>query len=84
MENEYENDNITYDSLDTFHEQQSISKYKKKSLIYSWRVKAMLNYLKSMTLNDECGKKDINKVIDNYLRFVDEKIDAQVIRTFNE
>lgn len=50
-----------------------------KKLLYSWRVKAMLNYLKSMTRDDQCDKKDIEKVIDNYIDFVNETDDAKVL-----
>lgn len=44
---------------------------RKDSVIYKWRVKAMLIYIRHMI--EKCkSKDDIVNVIDNYLKFIDE------------
>lgn len=55
-----------------------------KSAIYSWRVKAMLNYLKSMITDKDSSKEEILKVIDNYLQFTDETVDYGALYTAQE
>ena len=52
---------------------------KKKKLIYSWRVIAMLNYLRAMLCDKDVERDDFRKVIDNYITFTEETIDARII-----
>lgn len=51
----------------------------KKNAIFTWRVKAMLNYLKTMAMEKDCTKEEIAKVIDNYIKFTDETSDCAFV-----
>lgn len=48
----------------------------KKKLLYVWRVKNMLKSIKELLYDDECERKDIEKVIDGYLDFVENSSDC--------
>ena len=47
----------------------------KKSLIYNWRVDAMLLYIRRMVDNDK-PKDEIKSVIDGYIEFTERNVDA--------
>lgn len=53
---------------------------KGKKVIYSWRVIAMLNYLKGMLCDKDVERDDFRKVIDNYITFTEETVDARIIQ----
>ena len=53
---------------------------KGKKVIYSWRVIAMLNYLRAMLCDKDVEKDDFRKVIDNYITFTEETVDARIIQ----
>lgn len=53
---------------------------KGKNVIYSWRVIAMLNYLRAMLCDKDVEKDDFRKVIDNYITFTEETVDARIIQ----
>lgn len=50
-----------------------------KKLMYSWRVSAILNYIKHMLSRDDCDREDVKTVVDNYIRFVEEMSDASIV-----
>ena len=49
---------------------------KEKKVIYSWRVIAMLNYLRAMLCDKDVERDDFRKVIDNYITFTEETVDS--------
>ena len=51
----------------------------KKKLLYSWRVRNMLKSIKWLLQDDECGRKDIEKTIDEYLDYVENLSDCSLI-----
>ena len=53
---------------------------KEKKVIYSWRVIAMLNYLRAMLCDKDVERDDFRKVIDNYITFTEETVDAHIIQ----
>lgn len=54
---------------------------KYESLIYSWRVKAMLWNIERM-IKDNCySDEQTCRIIDTYIKFVDDTNDMKMIRT---
>jgi hypothetical protein len=54
---------------------------KYESLIYSWRVKAMLWNIDRMIKDKCCSDEQTCRIIDTYIKFVDDTNDMKMIRT---
>ena len=54
---------------------------KYESLIYSWRVKAMLCNIDRMIKDKSCSDEQTRRIIDTYIKFVDDTNDMKMIRT---
>ena len=54
---------------------------KHESLIYSWRVKAMLCNIDRMIKDKCCSDEQTCRIIDTYIKFVDDTNDMKMIRT---
>jgi len=52
-----------------------------ESLIYSWRVKAMLWNIDRMIKDKCCSDEQTCRIIDTYIKFVDDTNDMRMIRT---
>lgn len=52
-----------------------------ESLIYSWRVKAMLCNIDRMIKDKCCSDEQTCRIIDTYIKFVDDTSDMKMIRT---
>ena len=55
------------------------NRVKEKHLLYSWRVIAMLNFLKTMTEDESTGLSDFRAVIEDCIAYAKEKFDATKI-----
>lgn len=55
------------------------NRVKEKHLLYSWRVIAMLNFLKTMTEDESIELSDFRTVIEDYIAYAKEKVDARRI-----
>lgn len=49
-------------------------------LIYQWRVLSMLDYIKSAINKKNLSKDELILVIDGYIKFTKETVDARIIR----
>ena len=53
---------------------------KGNELIYQWRVLSMLDYIKSAINKKNLNKDELILVIDSYVKFTKETVDARIIR----
>lgn len=49
-------------------------------LIYQWRVLSMLDYIKSAIDKKNLSKDELTLVIDSYVKFTKETVDARIIQ----
>lgn len=49
-------------------------------LIYQWRVLSMLDYIKSAINKKNLNKDELILVIDSYVKFTKETVDARIIQ----
>ena len=52
---------------------------KGKELIYQWRVLSMLGYIRSAIREKNLSKDELILVIDSYIKFTKETVDARII-----
>lgn len=52
---------------------------KGKELIYQWRVLSMLGYIRSAIREKNLSKDELTLVIDSYIKFTKETVDARII-----
>lgn len=53
---------------------------KGKELIYQWRVLSMLDYIRSAIREKNLSKDELTIVIDSYIKFTKETVDARIIQ----
>lgn len=53
---------------------------KGKELIYQWRVLSMLGYIRSAIREKNLSKDELILVIDSYVKFTKETVDARIIQ----
>ena len=53
---------------------------KGNELIYQWRVLSMLDYIKSAINKKNLNKDELILVIDSYVKFTKETVDARIIQ----
>ena len=53
---------------------------KGKELIYQWRVLSMLDYIRSAIREKNLSKDELTLVIDSYIKFTKETVDARIIQ----
>ena len=52
---------------------------KGKELIYQWRVLSMLGYIRSAIREKNLSEDELTLVIDSYIKFTKETVDARII-----